>query len=328
MAACKGGVITGVITGTGNPQGGVLAPVGSVFSNGICIFDKIGGGNTAWGWYLRMSHWGSGHYLGSNVVRTMSGAAGVPFGIGMPNGLTGNSGGGSVMPQLDQANVARKVIALRTGFANPSHAFCRAGTIATANDGVLEPSAPANEFAWDTLTVVRTTPNAPGTTATTLADIRLWSGVIVGNLTELVLGGIVDSDTLATAFATQIGLGGGMYAAMWRFSTVAGDAGWSVVTMDDNGVAFAQTVTPIAAIAADTFYRLRLRYLPTPAPRSIRASVNDGPETTITLNAGPNATPGALGMIFAKMQSVVTCKTALATKSLGWTKSTMQFGDC
>lgn len=317
----------GTIVGTGNPQGGVSAPVGSTFTNGSCIYDKLFGGSTPWGWYLRVSPWGSGHYWSANFAHTVTGGAGVPFGIGSPNGLTGNSGGGSVTPQLGQANVARRVIALRTGFADPSHAFVRIGTIATSNDSVLEQSAPANEFAWDTVTVVRTTPNAPGATATTLANLRLWSGVVVGNLTELALGGIVDSDTIATAFASQLGVGGGMYVAMFRFSTVAGDAGWSVVTANDNGAAFTQTVTPITAIAADAFYRLRLRYLPGP-PRSIRASVNDGPETTITLNAGPNATPGALGLLVLKAQSIVTCKSAVASKSLGWTKTTIQFGDC
>jgi hypothetical protein len=329
MAACRGGTITV----TGNPQGGTGAPVGTIATNGICWWQKLFGGNTPFGWYPMHNPFMSGNYFGTNLARASSGANPVILGIGSANGLAGSSGGGSVIPQNgDGPETSRKIVALRTGSANPSHAFVRIGTIATVFDGTVEQSTPSNDFPWDLVTVVRTTARAPAATATDLNDIRLWSGAHVGTLTDLVIGGIGDSDTMVTAFATQYtAVNAGSYGAAFRFSTVAADGAWVVVTTNDNGAAFSQTVTALpgitGAIAANTYYRLRLRYVTSPA-RRIFASVNDQAEVEISANVGPGPNSGSLGMLAFKPSSVVTCKTALASKSLGWTKTTWWFGDC
>lgn len=321
MAACRGGVLTV----TGNPQGGVSAPPGTIAFDGVCWYRKLYGGTTPYGWYRWPDQFHSTtQHLESWVARGVTAAnAFAVFGIGAPNGLMAIAGTAGL--PASEPNDLHVFGVIRTAAANPSNALVRCGTIASANASVVSGNSDEVEYDWDLLTVVKTTAIIPATVATTLADIRLWSGAIIGNNVEIAgVGSIADSDLIYTCMATQIGLAAGMYGVFFRFSTIAADAGWSVVTANDNGAVSAQTVTPIVAIAADTEYRLRLRYRA--SDQRIFASVNDGTEVEITANVGPG-TAGA-GIRFLKPQTIVTCKTAGASKSLGWAKTTLFFGGC
>lgn len=317
MAACRGGVLFVL----DDPQGDVPARVGTIATDGVCWYQKLYGGNTPFGWYRMPSQWHSTteHVHAWAARGNTTANSWSVFGLGAPNGLI--AGTTFLLPgRIGENN--HQCGSLRTAAVNPSNALVRCGTIGTANAIVKGNDV---EFDWDLVSVVVT--NAAGAgVATTNGDVRYWSGAIIGNTTEIAgVGSIADSDLIYTAMASQIAVAAGSYGVMWRFSTGAADAGWAVVTANDNGAVSAQTVTQIAAIALLTEYRLRLRYKRLPA-RTIFASVNDGPETAITLNVGPGTVSTNTQIL--KPQTIVTCRTALASKSIGWAKTALFFGGC
>jgi hypothetical protein len=319
MAACRGGVLLVV----DDPQGDLPARVGSIATDGVCWYQKLYGGNTAFGWYRMPSQWHSTtQHLESWVARGNTTANSFTvLGLGAPNGLIA----GTTLGLPTASGQLHQYGQLRTAAAVGSNALVRAGTIGSGNAAVISGNADETEFEWDLVHVVRTNAVLPGATATDNANVRYWAGAIVGNNVEIAgVGSIADSDVIYTAMASQIIVNAGSYGVMWRFSTGAADAGWAVVTANDNGAVSAQTVTQIAAIALLTEYRLRLRFLK--GPRRILASVNDGPETSITLNVGPGTANG--GVRFLKPQVIVTSQTAGASKSIGWAKTALFFGGC
>lgn len=73
---------------------------------------------------------------------------------------------------------------------------------------------------------------------------------------------------------------------MFRFSTAAGDTGWVANTRDGGG---SPTITPVAAIAADTIYKLRIRFVRTGTPTAY-FSIDDGAEVAVTATLPAAAT--------------------------------------
>ena len=120
-------------------------------------------------------------------------------------------------------------------------------------------------------------------TGASVAAVRIW--VILMN------GATSDADEFAA----------GRHYMAFRYSTVASDPGWVGVTKDGT----TQAVTGlVAAIAADTIYKLRIRK----SGSSIFFSVNDGTEVEHTSNL-PSATSQLTWYAFVYTQ-------AAATKSL------------
>lgn len=97
-------------------------------------------------------------------------------------------------------------------------------------------------------------------TGSDLTSQRLWCGVTTASLT--------DTDSAA---------GSNLF---FRYSTAVPDAGWVGYTND--GAASSAT-SMIAAIAADTIYRLRIRFIRAGTP-TVYFSVNDGTEVSKTTN--------------------------------------------
>jgi len=85
MAACRGGVLLVV----DDPQGDLPARVGSIATDGVCWYQKLYGGNTAFGWYRMPSQWHSTtQHLESWVARGNTTANSFTvLGLGAPNGL-------------------------------------------------------------------------------------------------------------------------------------------------------------------------------------------------------------------------------------------------
>lgn len=298
--------------GIGHPQGIVPAPVGHEYWNeqtGI-RYQKLGGGSTPFGWYrdlppadvrgtfFRSAVRGSGTLLLTNVGQDQGTVVG---------GLAGN-----IFPEGTALDTYRPWKMAYTSAA-------AAGAVVQFRPATNTNSAPAiigqdnlnNELGWDWWADIRTTPRpSAASAATDLLNNRIMCGVLVWS--TAVVGAPGNSDTFNT-FWGGVGVGGGLWGICFRYSTAAADPGWQVVSANENGVVWSQTVTNLATpIAANTTYRLRLRYVV--ADATVYASIDDGTETAVTLNVGPGVNVSAIRML----QTYLVSQTlAAAFKSLG-----------
>ncbi len=320
-----------------NPQGVLAAPVGTIAVRPCdgAMFMKRGGGSTAFGWYLLPSD------TDPRCVN-VSGqfAAGAQINAGYnPNALpwAGNTNINIVTrPALSGSNAYFPNDRMWTsGFT--SVALNNIGLWRTT--GTVDAGFPYNciggaglgldeQMEWDFSIDICTTPrDNPAGSGTTLAEMRAWVALLSQNNVIQLSGGMGTSDLLYTAFPSSLVLGGSLYGAAFRFSTVAGDTQWAAVTANDNGVA-AQTVTPVGPVVlADSVYRLRLRFVVVAGVPTIFASVDDGTETTITANVGTRVSPAAkVNMPLLPYVSIQNLNGGGLRKSLGWSRLCLTWG--
>jgi hypothetical protein len=108
-------------------------------------------------------------------------------------------------------------------------------------------------------------------TGSSVAAMRMWFGFVTGSFTN--------SDTATGS------------AAAFRFSTVAGDTGWTPILRDGTTQ---NPGTTIGTVSADTIYRLKIRFAA--GGTEVYFSVNGGSEQMLTTNAPAANTD--LGMDF------------------------------
>ncbi len=277
-----------------NPQGNLPAPVGT-FAVRACdgaVYVKRGGGSTAFGWYLLASD----QFI-NYQPRFVSGGSGAVLNANGQSMAVNPSTVINFLPQFSTAgtsfNPKRQYFGGYTsGGAGNTFLF----RLATSTDNMpsqrLDDSLVNNfcEFDawWDLVTTPRSTSAATSTDLTT-GTMRIWAGGAWGAVTVQASGGTVSSDTLATEWPTALSGADGLFGWGFRFSSAV-DAGlWQFVNTVRVGGAYAQTVTPLAAIAANTAYRLRVRYVFISGVLTALASINDGVEVAITTNVAPVA---------------------------------------
>jgi hypothetical protein len=128
-------------------------------------------------------------------------------------------------------------------------------------------------------------------TGSDITNVRYWVGLLAATPTNV--------DTLATS------------AAAFRYSTVAGDAGWVGACSTGS----AQTVSAsVGAIAAGTRYVLRVRTVP--GVSAAYFSVNEGPEVAVTTNLPASST--ALGACVLAITTTATAKNIAISRYGVW----------
>ncbi len=156
------------------------------------------------------------------------------------------------------------------------------GAQAGVTSGGSSQVSPQHDFTWEVIVK----------TGASIADIRIWLVLAQSNPT--------DSDDFANQ---RIG---------FRYSTVVPDGGWVGVTKDSGAVQ--SVTTPVASIAANTIYKLRVRK----SGSTVYFSVNDGAEVSKTTNM-----PDATAEFFWSLQWF---SQAAAVKTLTWYRQFVRFG--
>lgn len=148
--------------------------------------------------------------------------------------------------------------------ASRTHWRCRTGAVAgnsayiASNFNILR-----DDYDFDMTIEVKT--------GASVADQRIWIGACDINV-------FADSDTPATRFVA------------FRYSTVAGDAGWLPVTRN---AGVSTPGTAIGTVAADTWYKLRIRRVGS----SAFFSVDGGAEQTISTTVPTGTTAMGWGLV-------------------------------
>jgi hypothetical protein len=285
----------GVPTGSTNPQGNIAAPVGSMFvrSDGV-LFIKLGGGNTAYGWYIQNSTqrklWGSKFASAAGFMECGEGgiqaiAVGATTLINFPPTLSA--------PGSAVASPLRQYVGGYTSGVIGNSFLARLQNNVDNMPCVRIDGAIADAVEWDMYWDLLTTPRSSsiaGSTDLTTNGVRILAGGTVGANAVQAVGGTGNSDTLVTEWPTTLTAQNGNNGWAFRHSTLAGDSGWVFVTTNRVAGVYTQTVTSLSTpIAINTAYRLRARMQLVAGVPTIFASVNDGTEVAITANVGPGA---------------------------------------
>jgi hypothetical protein len=264
---------------SGNPQGVLAAPVGTIAVRSCdgAIYVKRGGGSTAYGWYL----------LSSDQFLNYQ-----PRFIAGSGQMLTNSNGQSLQCQGVTTIISQ--LASHSGAAtefSPKRMYLGGYTSGVAGNSFLynpltsvdgQPSqridsSVANDFCefdawWD----IGTTPRASsltGSTDLTTNAMRIWAGGAWGTNTRQQVGGTVSSDTLFTEWPTALAAVNGLFGFAFRWSSAVDGANWRFVTANAPGGVPAQTVTDmLVPIAANTLYRLRVRFVLIAGSRRLPAS--------------------------------------------------------
>lgn len=281
---------------TGNPQAGLAAPVGTIAVDGCGnVYIKRGGGSTAYGWYL----FGSAQQLDW-----------MPNWVSAAAQLTVNRNTQSIaVGPTTIINFLPTKSTIATSF-DPKRAYVGGYTSGVALNSFLyrltnntdsmptqridqSVAADFQEFDWycDLITTPRSSSVAASTDLTT-GSMRIWAGGAWGTSSVQAVGGTVSSDTLYTEWPTALSATNGLFGFGFRWSSATDGANWKFVSANSPGGVAAQTVTDmLVPIAANTAYRLRVRFVLIAGVLTALASINDGTEIAITGNVGPGATP-------------------------------------
>ena len=283
-----GGGSGALSTGTGHPQGAESAAVGSLYVDLTTgrLYQKLGGGSTAYGWYYRPLH-----------------GAGIAFDDAGPLTWVAMPGNGTTNP-----------------FGNATDFFLNAGAVSTPFIG-SSLSSQGRTYVSGKLFAHAQTGGASGNTAaittqtsnphllldddcditlllrtgSDVTNVRIWFGL------STVGGGSFNSDTLGSAGNGSIAL---------RYSTVAGDGGWVGATQLNGAGNQTLTSALSSGVNADTTYKLRIRFVRQGTP-TVYFSVDDGTEQSITTNIpAAGTTPIFLGLGWATQEG--------AAKQLLW----------
>lgn len=283
---------TGFLTGTGNPQGITSAGLGTFYidtSNGYC-YQKVGGSTTAYGWYLIRPGYGAG--LGGPIpvaffVSGVRAATQSPFfnGLGyfMPSsGDTVDAFTGSGITTNSFNYVSGKLFKTIAGAAT-------SGTNTYINSNTTSQRQSLDDDI-DIYITLRT--------GADVTDVRYWFGLTANVITS--------SDSFGT---------GSNGALLFRYSTAAGDGGWIGQSCISGAANHSETAT-IAAIAANTTYKLRLRFIRSGTP-TVYFSVNDGTEISLTTNIPPT---GSTYFLITGFTTLTNAAKSLGIRSIGGTQ--------
>lgn len=241
-----------IYAGAGHPQGTQSASVGSFYRDTGTgrIYQKMGGGSTAYGWYLTHPYGSASALYGKPIYFAMPlDGAGLVTTLGGQRGWASQTGSG--------ANNQLRVYADNTVY------FTWDTLNVNGSNGSLSGASGAWrgwEYDFDFVFHIRI--------GASVADVRFWVG--------LSTAGVSDVDTIGS---------GANGAIMFRFSTTVPDTGW--VGYSSNAAGNSVTAQ-VNAIAANTGYRLRIRFVRSGTP-TIYYSVNDGTEISKTTNVPATA---------------------------------------
>jgi len=251
---------SGFLTGTVNPQGVQAAGVGTWYINTVTgyAYQKCGGGSTTYGWYLVPP-------------------AGFPGPI-MWDGfapLAGNAGGSILTSdghgQFAVTSPTAPTTPTRTIIAGKT--FAQIATSATTGSvaSVNTPTTSFNCLDDDIDTFIHINIGA------VVSNVRFWFAVTGASSP--------DTDTLGSGGNGALGI---------RFSTVTSDVGfrgYSSITGAGNQSLTANTGSALGAFAANTQYRLRIRFVRQGGTPTAYFSVNDGTEQSLTTNIPVTGNP-------------------------------------
>jgi len=207
--------------------------------------------------------------------------------LGIPDKTYVTTGGNSprlaLMPGLDVRN-RKELHANGTTFAGVGCTLTGAGTVTASNQTDGQFSRLDSTTTINTLTFTEPATamfrrqynpvfHAIVRTDSSLADMRIWIGL---------LSGINNNDTLSAVSAFA-----------FRYSSVAGDAGWRPVTNDGTTQ---NTGSAIGTIATSTKYKLSIRV--DSAGGVAYFSVNDGAEVSLSANLPATTTDLFMGVFF------------------------------
>jgi hypothetical protein len=289
-----------VVGVSANPQGVLAAPVGTIAVRECdgTVYRKLGGGSTAYGWYIMAQPDGILPWTleprGNTTSTFVQGVAG-PNITGNPNvvmfgaPVSSNGGAVAVTGRQRQWNSGQTTTALNN----------KALWVPTTIQGapyqtISNPEGLASLQTYDWACDIMPAPkSSTGSTDVPLANCRIWIALLTQNTGLQASGGMGNSDSMAAAFVTSLGVAQPLHGIGWRFSPAAPDVNWQAITTNNNGAAYAQTATDSGVVVASTLYRLRMRFVLVAGVPTVLASVNDGTEIAITLNVGPGGLPGA-----------------------------------
>jgi hypothetical protein len=316
---------------TGNPQGVLAAAVGTLAVSPCGnLYIKSGGGATAYGWYLLypsnqilsfMPNWVNGGAQLTVNRNTQSLAVGPTT---IVNFLPTKS---SVAGEFNQKR--SYVGGYTSGVGGNSFLYRLTNNTDSMPTQRIDTSVAANFQEFDTWIDLITTPRSSsvaGSTDLTTNAMRIWAGGAFGTTGVQAVGGTVSSDTFATEFPTAITATNGLFGWGFRWSSAIDGTTWKFVSSNAPGGVNAQTVTDTGVtIAANTAYRLRVRFMLIAGVLTALVSINDGAEISVTGNVGPGATPAPNQI--QPYQPLINVRQINATvKSLAVAEVTMAYG--
>lgn len=279
----------------GNPQGVIAAPQGAYCLDEVtgAAYKKMAGQGPT-GWYLvpEMTNFRWHNWNALEDTGTSSGLIGIPKGAGSWDPTFNAACAFSIAQPVGRqysGGYTLNAVGDKGGWRLTSLQQSGPKIMQGADYATLDPYIDAF---WDILTTPRPT---AASVSTDLTSVRIWIGFIGSGATIVTNATLASSDAIGTAFAPGWGLGAGQFGVAMRFSTAAADPGWVGVCGNDNGAARVQTVSGLVnAIAVNTLYRIRIRFVPNGAPLlpaipRVFFSVNDGPEVVVAANVGPGS---------------------------------------
>jgi hypothetical protein len=280
-----------VFPATGNPQGVLALPVGTVAVSPCGnLYIKRGGGSTAFGWYLfgsdQFMQWQPRLVVGAGQ---MLGIAAQTLAVGPSTLISQLPSKSTVAGEFDPKR--QYVGGYTSGVIGNSFLYTLLNNI-DMNPSQRTDTSVAADFCefdcwWDLVTTPRASSLTASTDLTTNA-MRIWAGGAWGAAVRQQVGGTVSSDTLATEWPTALAVANNLFGWAFRWSSAVDGANWRLVTTNCVGGAYGQTVTDmLVPIAANTAYRLRVRFVLVSGVLTCLASINDGAEIAVTANVGP-----------------------------------------
>lgn len=276
------------LKGSGNPQGVVVAKLGAQYCDQATgyFYRKMGGDATAYGWYFAPK----GMHAGLQQRRIWEC---YPGGPNTTNPWANQSGFGVFALNGSQdftTSVSGAVSRVYPTGKNNPYAQATTGGV-SGNTSVLSTQTAAQlqclDDEIDVWVDIRT--------GADVTNYRFWFGISSA--------GVTDTATLGSASNGSIAI---------RFDTASSDSGFRGATQLNgagNQSLTSNTGSALAAVTANTNYRLRIRFVRTGTPTAY-FSVNDGTEVTLTSNIP------ATGNGYSIVLGVVT-KTG-AAKAVAW----------
>lgn len=255
---------TGILTGSGNPQGVLSAGIGSMYVDTVTgyFYRKIGGGSTAYGWYVLADHdtvTGPLAFLAIPTVLT----SGAPFRDAIGYGALWQTGGTLFSQTL--AGASSKLIINSKVWVSGATSGVAASvthlTTAQASEALLLDDD-FDIFVW-----VNTDPTA-------ITNTRIWFGFTSAAMTD-----VISAPASASSFS----------AILIRYLS-DGNGVWEGIT----STATTRVVSSsLGAVVAATNYKLRIRFVRQGTP-TVYYSVNDGTEVSLTTNIPATGTAAFL----------------------------------
>lgn len=275
-----------IYTGSGNPQGVVSAALGREYRNTAngYRYVKLGGGSTAYGWYLEPNPGrvdGPLPFYAELANNTTSNPAATSTGFGAPFNsgaalftLTGQSGGRTL------------ISGKRFNFVSSGNA-----TINTVG-GITTESTNPSKFLDDDLDlwVYFQTDQTAVTTA------RYYFGFSISSFTDLIMAPTYGGAT------TEIAI---------RYCS-DGNGTWEGIT--NNGTTSRSITTTLGSVASNTVYRLRIRFIRQGGTPTVYFSVNDGTEVSTTTKIPATGTNAFMSLF---VDQIAASNRAFAWRAFG-----------